>query len=254
MTVFDLATQALNEKAGSTATSLSIATIRGIAGSLAYRPIEANWRVVILDDVETMQETAQEAFLKTLEEPPSYAVIVLVTNDLDRLLPTIQSRCRIVRFGATSTPDIAHRLEAGGADSALAERVAGIADGSMGWAIRGLAAPDVVANRAADVEAAEALIRSTAYERAVSAIRLADDMSRNQEQVISRLNQVERSWRRRLLAGYGLANIPEGEDPVDAASSLRALRSVERCILDIQGNIRPRAALLAMVGSWPEVG
>src|SRR3990170_2136358 len=83
VTQFDLARQEERDKDKSRNVSLNITTVRDIAAAVAYRPLESSWRVIIVDDVDTMQETAQEAFLKTLEEPPPYAVILLLTRDAD---------------------------------------------------------------------------------------------------------------------------------------------------------------------------
>ncbi len=130
VTVFDLASQAIRDKDKSRNLTLNIATVREVAGAIAYRPAEARWRVVIVDDAETMQETAQEAFLKTLEEPPAYAVIILLATDIEGLLPTILSRCRVVRFGPSPHGEIERALAAAGVEPALSARIAGSAQGS----------------------------------------------------------------------------------------------------------------------------
>ena len=66
---------------------------------IGYRPFEADRRVYIIDPADEMTVEAQDALLKTLEEPPSAAILVLITAYPDTLAPTIQSRCRRIRFG-----------------------------------------------------------------------------------------------------------------------------------------------------------
>ncbi len=252
VSVFDLAGQAEREKGATAGKSLTIATVRAISASLAYRPLEANWRVVIVDDVETMQETAQEAFLKTLEEPPPFAVIVLVTSDLDRMLPTIQSRCRIVRFGLSPVNEIEARLLAGGSSETDADRIAGLAEGSMGWAIEAATNPALVEERDAIRRDAESTIAADAFGRSVAAMRLADDYAKNPDDVLKRVSQYALIWRERLLSIYieKSGNGPGGLPGDNARALAQAIGSVESCLADLQANVRPRAALLAMVGAW----
>src|SRR3954470_66405 len=72
--------------------------IRALRRDLHMRPFEASRRVYVILDAHTMNEAAADALLKDLEEPPEYAVIVLVANDLGPLPETIRSRCQLVPF------------------------------------------------------------------------------------------------------------------------------------------------------------
>lgn len=71
---------------------------RGIMDVVGYRPFEAQRRVFIIDPVDALTWEGQSALLKTLEEPPSSAMLILITAYPDSLLPTVQSRCRRLRF------------------------------------------------------------------------------------------------------------------------------------------------------------
>lgn len=79
--------------------------ITDLSETLSRTPGEGGLYVVILDGADAMNLHAQNAFLKTLEEPMSPAHFVLVTSDPNRLLPTVRSRCQILRFGALGTTD-----------------------------------------------------------------------------------------------------------------------------------------------------
>lgn len=72
--------------------------------------------MIIVDDAELMQETAQEALLKTLEEPPPFAVIILLANDAEILLPTIRSRCQLVELALVPRSVIEAGLRGRGVD------------------------------------------------------------------------------------------------------------------------------------------
>ena len=73
--------------------TIKIDQIRDVVGRAAYRPFEGKRRVVIVDDAETIVAAAQNALLKTLEEPSASSVFILVTTRPDALLPTVRSRC-----------------------------------------------------------------------------------------------------------------------------------------------------------------
>src|SRR5262249_61942851 len=77
---------------------IRIDDIRELRRDLHMRPFEADRRVYLVHAAETMNEDAADALLKDLEEPPSYAVIVLVADDLGPLPETIRSRCQLVPF------------------------------------------------------------------------------------------------------------------------------------------------------------
>lgn len=77
---------------------IKIEDIRAIGEALSYKPFEARQKVVIVDEAETMNLSAANAFLKTLEEPPEKSVIILVTSRPDMLPATVLSRCCRISF------------------------------------------------------------------------------------------------------------------------------------------------------------
>ncbi len=79
---------------------IGVDTVDFISELSAYRPFEGRWRAFIIQEAHRMNEAAQNHFLKTLEEPPSKTVYMLITDFPRMLLPTIRSRCQGVRFGA----------------------------------------------------------------------------------------------------------------------------------------------------------
>ncbi|GDY09788.1 MAG: DNA polymerase III subunit delta' [Planctomycetota bacterium] len=82
----------------------------GLCYDLSRLPMAGDRKIAIIDDVSAMNVEAANAFLKTLEEPPPKALIVLIADNLDALLPTIRSRCQTVRFDPLSSRDIAELL------------------------------------------------------------------------------------------------------------------------------------------------
>jgi DNA polymerase-3 subunit delta' len=115
--------------------AIKIDRVRDIVERAAYRPFEGRRRVVIVDEADALVVQAQNALLKTLEEPPPSSVFILVTSRPDVLLPTVRSRCPQLRFRPLSADDIAAVLMARGHSETEARAVAATADGSLGQAL-----------------------------------------------------------------------------------------------------------------------
>ena len=109
--------------------SIKIEQVRDAIDRASYRPFEGRRRIVVIDNAEAMMPQAQDALLKTLEEPPSATVFILVTSVPDILTPTIRSRCQRLRFGRVTRPEVAEEeAEARDAAAELLTGVAGTAD------------------------------------------------------------------------------------------------------------------------------
>ena len=116
--------------------TIKVDQIREAIDRSAYRPFEGRRRVVIVDEADALMGEAQNALLKTLEEPPSGSIFVLVTARPDLLLPTVRSRCQRLRFGPLSPSEIASVLVRDhGVSQGDAHAAAVAADGSVGRAL-----------------------------------------------------------------------------------------------------------------------
>ena len=89
---------------------LKIGQIRELQKQIIYEPLEANRKVYILTDIDRMNDYAENALLKTLEEPPASSVLILLTSNIKALLPTTRSRCQILQFHLIPTQQLAEIL------------------------------------------------------------------------------------------------------------------------------------------------
>lgn len=115
--------------------SIRIDQVRDIIERVAYRPFEGRRRVVIIDEADALVPAAQNALLKTLEEPPSLSVFMLITSRPDVLLATVRSRCPRLRFRPLDPDDVVAALVKRGKSDAEARAIAATAHGSMSVAL-----------------------------------------------------------------------------------------------------------------------
>jgi len=114
----------------------------GLCYEISMSPMSAKRRVAIIDDAETMGEEAVNSLLKTLEEPPAGAILILLIPDADLTLPTIRSRCQPIQFSPLSPQQMTTILAAQSIDLQQAEPIIEMAGGSLNL-VRKLLEPEL---------------------------------------------------------------------------------------------------------------
>jgi DNA polymerase III subunit delta' len=201
---------------------LKIDTVRQWQADINLKPFEGQHRVLILHDAERLTEAAANAMLKTLEEPPPYATLVLVANTAGDLLPTIVSRCQPIKLRpvprAAVTAALVERLNLLPEDAAL---LAAWSGGRPGWAIRMVQAPEEIELR--QQQTADLLLLPSAGRDA--RFRWAEERAKayrsgEQEQVFATLALWQGLWRDVLLLA---ADCPEQIVNLDRRAELTHL-------------------------------
>ena len=123
-------------EATKTTRNIKIGQIRDMQVEAALIPINSARRVVIIDGAELMNNAAANCLLKTIEEPPSQTIFILLTANRSNLLMTIRSRCMTINFDKLQPAQIRDALIIQGVDISEAERLSIIADGSFGRALK----------------------------------------------------------------------------------------------------------------------
>jgi len=103
--------QSLNIFELDAASNSTVDDMRALVEQVRYHPQGGKYRTYIIDEVHMLSPSAFNAFLKTLEEPPSYAKFILATTEKHKIIPTILSRCQIFDFNRITVTDIAHHLQ-----------------------------------------------------------------------------------------------------------------------------------------------
>ena len=116
-------------------TSIKIEQIRELQKRIQEKPIISNKKVYIIDDADLMTKEAQNCLLKTLEEPPEFATIILIGSNENAFLTTIKSRCMILHFNKIENQEIKQYLEKNYQIKNISQNILDIFQGSIGKAI-----------------------------------------------------------------------------------------------------------------------
>ena len=240
---------------------IKIDHVREVIDRANYRPFEGRRRAVIVDDADALVSQAQNALLKTLEEPPSASVFLLVSSMPDALLPTVRSRCRPLRLGELNSVEVAeilvrdHQYSEADARAAAAE-----AGGSVGRALEARGMDIGEARAAAQRLLYQAARVSDPVRRIESARELVGKVSgggiREREYLAVRLRVLASLLRDLgLLAAnadaISLANedlrtdLSRMTDVFDGDRTSRAFGAVEQALVALERNAGPK-----IVADW----
>lgn len=184
---------------------IGIREIQELQAALARRPSEGRRRVAVIVDAERLSAEAENCLLKTLEEPPAHAVLLLTAEEAEALLPTTVSRCRPIRLRPVDRRAIArHLVDQLGCDPERAAELAARAAGRPGWAIAAVTGAGALASAdRALARLVDALERDQLGRLAV-ARELAEAWSSAPERVREELRTWAFWWRDALLLKLGL--------------------------------------------------
>ncbi|MDE3230580.1 MAG: hypothetical protein KGO05_11940, partial [Chloroflexota bacterium] len=182
-------------------------------------PAESAHRILIIPEADRIQERTTNAFLKTLEEPPEGVVIILITTDAENMLPTVLSRCQVIPLRLAPAAEIATALrERWGVAPDAAERLAALANGRMGWAVRAHEHPGEQAARERLVERIISLVGAASDER----MRVAASLGSDNAACRVALEQWIAWWRDVTLASNGARGLLSAGATRQAAERLGA--------------------------------
>jgi DNA polymerase-3 subunit delta' len=237
--------------------ALKIEEIRAIIRQLALKPFEARYRIAILPDFDRAQPRAQDALLKTLEEPAPRALLFLLTAQPAAVLPTITSRSQIVRLRAQSTETVRAALLANGADPDQADLIARLSAGRVGWALSALHQPDTLDQRSRALDLLDQLV---AADRAFR-FKAAEDFAKDKLSLIPLLQLWMSFWRDLVVSFHNhqlpLINIDRAERVAQLRAALtpraarRALDATQSALRSLDTNASPRLILEVMFLDYP---
>lgn len=238
--------------------TLRIEALRALMNRIAMKPYEGRYRVAILADFDRARPQAQDALLKTLEEPPPYAVLILLTTALENILPTILSRAQVLPLRPVpSGVSYAVLTQVYDVEAEKATLLARLSGGRMGWAIRAATEPDALEQRAQALALLETCLNSNRAQR----FKLAEDLARDKRALPPLLELWLTYWRDLLLLAEGSPVKPCNSDRevemqqrlynITPEEALRATRATLTLLDNLPRNVNTRLALEVMFLDYP---
>lgn len=174
--------------------SIKIAQIRKLQSDIIVKP-HKDYKIYIINQAEKMTVEAQNALLKTLEEPPEYAIIVLITNNKQALLDTIKSRCEIIKFLPISLLDLKGYLISTGIEAKRAGLLATFSRGSIEKALELSQSTDFVIMR----EDIQKYIQIILDKNIVEILDIPSNIEKYRSDIISLLDMMVNYFRDMML-------------------------------------------------------
>ncbi len=242
---------------------IKVDQVRALQHQLALSPYEAAYRVALLRDFQAATANAQNAMLKTLEEAPS-KVVLLVTADMpEGLLPTIVSRCEVMRLRALPLEQVAAHLREHGAAQEEARLLAHLSGGRLGYALRLLANPAELEKRQTLLDVIGSLLPAPRRVRFAYIESLTRNKDKQRETLRLALQVWLSYWRDLLLCTAGadtpLVNLDRQAElnrlagQIDRATALHAVIGLERGLEQLQANVNPRLLGEVLLMDWPRI-
>jgi len=229
---------------------LKVDQIRELQHGLALAPYDAKYRIALILRFEDANPHAANALLKTLEEPPSQVVIILTAESAERLMPTIVSRCEVIRLRPLSIPVVDRGIQSiWNVPPDQANLLAHLSGGRPGYAFRLFQDPDQLSLRKTYLEDLQKLLSENRVER----FEYAETMAKNNDTFRETLKVWLSFWRDVMLrASYPSAqitNIDRLETIDELANELELNKaheivvSMERIFDQLDHNTNPRLAV-----------
>ncbi len=240
--------------------TLKIEQIRDLQHGLALRPYEGRFKITILRRFHEANPAAQNALLKTLEEPSSQVVLILTAEHSDLLLPTIVSRCQILNLRPLGLEETATALRNyWNVEPEQATLLARLSGGRIGWAIRSITDTTELELRHESVNALEQAVSGTRYDR----FQLAEDLAKDKTTLLTVLDIWQTYWRDVLLTVTGSQAAVVNIDHENAIQQIavnitsedaqRALEATRRAMTQIGQNANTRLCIEVLLLDYPFV-
>jgi DNA polymerase-3 subunit delta' len=226
---------------------IKIDQVRQLQRELSFRPFEAPRKACIIDDADRLNPASGNALLKTLEEPPGSALIILVTANADAVLPTIRSRCQRLHFPALPQKTVEEFLVKTGCAPETARIAAALAGGSLKKGIE-ISADEALADRKDVLER----IGSLSTREITPLFAAAEELAENKDKALETLDLLAAYLRDILLTQGGSPEVINGdllpliERNAGQYSSEEVMERIGRVFearYALQRNVNPRLAL-----------
>lgn len=239
--------------------TLKVDQIRDARRTLTLKPYQSKYRVSIFLRFQEANDSASNALLKTLEEAPSYAVLILTADNPEQLLPTIVSRCEVLRLRPLSVAEVQRGLENKGIESNPAKLIAHISGGRYGYALRLIENDDLLERRETRLNDLLTLIPASRVEKFKYADQLSKDKDSMRQTILFWLSYWRDVMLRTAQADTPLVNVDrnlEIEDlasRMDLSSARLVVSGLENILEKMDKNVNSRMLAEVLLLDLPKV-
>jgi DNA polymerase-3 subunit delta' len=239
--------------------TLKVDQVREARRSLTLKPYQSKYRVALFLRFQEANDNAANALLKTLEEAPSYAVLILTADQAEGLLPTIASRCEVLRLRPMPLELLESFLKQRGADEGESQLIAHISGGRPGLALRLLQNPSELTARDEKLNELQSLLPASRVDRFAYGEKLAKDKDGMRGVLLLWLSY----WRDVLLRAGGasaqLVNIDRAQDiealaaRIQLSEARRVVSALEKSLAQLDANVNARLLAEVLLLDWPKL-
>lgn len=239
--------------------TLKVEQVREAQKFLSLKPYQSSYKIVIFLRFQEANANAQNALLKTLEEAPGYGLLLLTADNAEQLLPTILSRCEILRLRPSAAEGLADFLGERGMEAGQARLLAHLSGGRTGYALHLVGDKKALDFRVEKLDDLVRLLSAKRRERFDYAEKLAKDKDAFRQTLLVWLSY----WRDVLLktsgAGVALSNADRHEE-IEALAGSVGLSLARRVVEDLEGaierqekNVNLRLLAEVTLMDWPTI-
>jgi DNA polymerase-3 subunit delta' len=238
--------------------TLKVDQVRAVQHAFSLKPYQGKFRVALFLRFQEANANAANALLKTLEEAPAHAVLILTADSPDGLLPTIVSRCEVLRLRPSDLDTVVAFLKKHGAQEEQARLIAHISGGKPGYAWRLLQDEKLLNARLERLDDLGSLLPASRVAKFAYADKLSKDKDAMRQTILLWLSYWRDVLRQTAKADLPLANIDRAAEiealaaRLDLGTARRVVSDLERALTRLEHNVNPRLLAEVMLLDWPK--
>jgi len=239
--------------------TLKVDQIREARRMLTFKPYQSKYRVSIFLRFQEANDSASNALLKTLEEAPSYAVLILTADTPEQLLPTIISRCEVLRLRPLAVAEVQRALENRGLENSRARLIAHISGGRFGYALRLTENDSVLEKREERLNELLTLLPASRVEKFAYAEKISKDKDAMRQAILFWLSYWRDVMLRTAQAETPLVNVDRNLEIEDLASRMDlpsarlVVSGLENVLEKMDRNVNSRMLAEVLLLDMPKV-
>jgi DNA polymerase-3 subunit delta' len=237
---------------------LKVEQVREFKRAVSLKPYQSKYRIALFLRFQEANDNASNALLKTLEEAPAHVILLLTADNPEALLPTIVSRCEVLRLRPLKIEDVERELENRGVESSQARMIAHVSGGRPGYAFRLMEDKTLLEFRQTRLDDLQKLLSGTRVDKFAYAEKLAKEKDTLRQVLLVWLS----FWRDVFLtvakADAPLANLDRAEEIESLAGKLslaearKTVTSLESALRRLERNVNARLLAEVLLLDWPK--